>query len=310
MLVVIKSQLLMRRVTMTDQLSIVQYVSNENVQKNIQEVLRERTPQFITSMVSLVNSNASLKACDKQSVMAACLVAASLNLPINPSLGLAYIIPYGNIAQFQIGWKGLVDLAIRTKRYKHINVVDVREGELGKKDMLKGTIQFHWIEDEEERNKAKVIGYVSYFELMEGFEKILYMTVDQLEKHAKKYSQSYRKNSPNMNQWRDDFDSMAKKTVLKLLINRFGPKNAELERALEADQAAIDERGTKYIDNPPVNPIEEAEQKEHDRIKAFIENAKTLGELQLCSESVEDPNSVNSDLLDLYNEKKKELSKK
>lgn len=292
---------------MSDQLkdtSIAQYVNQDAVLKNIQDVLRDRTPQFITSMVSLVNSNDALRACDKKSVMAACLTAAALNLPVNPSLGMAYIIPYGGVAQFQIGWKGLIDLAIRTKRYKHINVVDIREGELGKKDMLKGTIQFNWIEDDEEREKAKIVGYVSYFELMEGFEKILYMTVEKLDAHAMKYSQSYKRNSPKMNQWRDDFDGMAKKTVLKLLINRFGPKNAELEKALEADQASLDERGRHYVDNRPPKPEDVASEKELERIRAHINRSRTIAELEQCEESIAD-----DDVRKLYKEKKAELLK-
>lgn len=293
---------------MTDSTSIAQYIKQDAVVKNIQDVLRDRTPQFITSMVSLVNSNDALKACDKKSIMSACLTAAALNLPVNPSLGMAYIIPYGGVAQFQIGWKGLVDLAIRTKRYRHINVTEVREGEMGRENPLKGTIEFNWITDRGERAKAKIIGYVAYFELMEGFEKILYMNSEQLEEHAKKYSQSYKRNSPKMNQWRDDFDGMAKKTVLKLLINRFGPKNAELERALDADQAAIDERGLKYPDNTPVKPEDEADAREVERIKKFIASATSIVKLEECEEAVN--GSEDDELIELFVAKKKELQKK
>lgn len=289
------------------ELSITQYVNQDAVLKNIQDVLKERSPQFVTSMVSLVNSSEQLKSCDKKSIMAACLTAAALNLPVNPSLGMAYIIPYGGIAQFQIGWKGLVDLAIRTKRYKHINVSDVREGEFGQEDPLRGTIQFNWISNREERAKAAVIGYVGYFQLTEGFEKILYMSVDELEVHATKYSQSYRNKSSKTNQWRDDKPGMSKKTVLKLLINRFGPKNAELRQALEADQSAIDERGGKYVDNQPVDHEAEADRKERERIERFMKNATTVEQLEKCEEalfSMED----NSDLLELFKERKEQLS--
>lgn len=290
------------------ELTITQYVNQEQVLSNIQDVLRDRTPQFITSLVSLVNSNEALKRCDRKTVLAACLTAASLNLPTNPSLGMAYIIPYGEVAQFQIGWKGLVELAIRTKRYRFINAVEVREGELGEEDPLRGLIEFNWIKDREERSKSKVIGYVGYFELTEGFQKMLYMTNDELEAHAKKYSQSYRANSKKMNQWRDDFDGMAKKTVLKLLINRFGPKSAELERAIEADQAVIDGDRVNYLDNRKLSAEELAELKEKERIENHINNSKTADELEQCQDAVFE--AGDEQLNELYANKRKELEKK
>ncbi len=289
-------------------LSITQYINNDLVQKNIQDVLKDRTPQFIASVVSLVNANEALNNCDRKSVLSACLTAAALNLPTNPSLGMAYIIPYGNVAQFQIGWKGLVELAVRTRRYKFINAVEVREGELGEEDPLRGTIEFNWIKDRKERSQAKIIGYVGYFELIEGFQKMLYMTVDELEAHANKYSQSYKNKSSKTNQWRDDFDGMAKKTVLKLLINRFGPKSAELRTALEADQAVIDGEKLNYIDNKKLTPEEEADMKEKERIRKFITEAKTLANLSACNTAVYD--SEDQELIDMYEARVKELEGK
>ena len=197
-----------------------------------------------------------LAGCKPESVLTAALTAASLDLPINQNLGFAYLIPYknkgGEVCQFQMGYKGFIQLAQRSGYYKTINATDVREGEMTGFDRLSGELSFEWLDDAE-RSKAKVVGYVAYFQLLNGFEKSLFMTTEELEKHAMKYSKNYAKYKTGL--WADNFDSMAKKTVLKLLISKFGPLNTQLEDAIQKDQTADDE----YVDNPNKVEVVDAE---------------------------------------------------
>ena len=197
------------------------YLEMDSVKKSIKNVLGSKAQQFVTSMIAVVNSNTKLQEADKKSIINACMTAAALDLPINPNLGFAYIIPYndknsGLVAQFQIGYKGIIQLALRSKEYKTINVTDVRQGEYSGINRLSGEYSFNWIEDQKEREKLPIIGYVAYFSLHSGFSKALYMTAEELKKHAMKYSKTMKKGYGN---WVDDFDSMAKKTPLKLLVS-------------------------------------------------------------------------------------------
>ena len=237
-------------------LSIAQYVRQDAVSKRLNELLGKRAPQFVTSLVSAVNANTLLAGCKPESVLTAALTAASLDLPINQNLGFAYLIPYknktGEVCQFQMGYKGFIQLAQRSGYYKTINATDVREGEMTGFDRLSGELSFEWL-DGAERSKAKVVGYVAYFQLLNGFEKSLFMTTEELEKHAQKYSKNYAKYKTGL--WADNFDSMAKKTVLKLLISKFGPLNTQLEDAIQKDQTADDE----YVDNPNKVEVVDAE---------------------------------------------------
>lgn len=223
------------------------YVRNEGVQKRISELLDKRAPQFTTSLVTAVNENAKLAECEPQSVLNAALTAASMDLPINQNLGFAYLIPYntksGNVCQFQMGYKGFIQLAQRSGYYKTINVTDIRKGEIKGRDRIKGTIEFDFIEDDKQRDKEPIVGYVAYFELLNGFEKMLYMSAEQIEQHAKRFSKSYKYGG---GLWKDDFDSMASKTVLKQLISKFGPLNTQLQEAVIKDQTVDGE----YVDNP------------------------------------------------------------
>lgn len=266
---------------MNQNLSIAQYVAQEAVKDNIQQVLKDKTPQFIASVTSLVNSNEALKNADKQSVLLACLTAASLDLPINQNLGFAYIIPYndrktGNsVAQFQMGYKGFIQLAMRSGQFRTINVNDVRDGEIKNHNRLTGEIEFEWI-DGDEREKLPVIGYVAYMKLLNGFEKILYMTKKQLQAHGVKFSKSFKK---GFGLWKDDFDSMAKKTVIKLLLAKYAPMTVNMQTATLSDQAIIRDDGYEYADNAPVDIDEINNSKENDRVLKHIENAKDFVEL-------------------------------
>lgn len=172
-------------------------------------------------------------------------------MPINPSLGFSYIVPFKNQAQFQIGYKGIVQLALRTGQYKTINAGAVCEGQIQEIDFVTGEII------RGEKISDEIVGYVAYFELLNGFHKSLYMTVDEIDEHAKKYSQSYNydlKSGRKSSVWSSNFHAMACKTVLKLLLSKFGiisidQQGLDIIKALQADQAVISENGLKYIDN-------------------------------------------------------------
>lgn len=254
--------------------SIQAYVRSSEVQERISSLLDDRASDFTSSLMSVVNANPVLQQCEPSSVVKAAIMAASMRLPINPGLGFAYIIPYQNKkkskttnekgievwtetrnweAQFQLGYKGFVQLAMRSNQYKTINVTDVRDGEYKGTNRVTGKVQFKWNKDEVARNKLPVVGYLAYFKTRAGFEKMRYMSVEELRAHAKQYSQSYKK---GYGLWVDNFDSMATKTVLKLLISKFGPMSTDMANALEADQAAADEDGFKYVDNEKKKPEE------------------------------------------------------
>lgn len=248
------------------------YIRSGAVQGSIEQTLKDRSDDFTTSLLTVINGNPVLQECDAQEVVRTALKAASMHLPIDPALGLAYIIPYQNSKkireeytdakglvryrdawikkyepQLQIGWKGFVQLALRTRLYKTINVTDVREGEYSGQNRLTGAIMFDWVDDNAEREKLAVAGYVAYFQLHDGFEKILYMSSDELENHAKQYSKSYQKGN---GKWVDDKPNMSKKTVVKLLISKWGPQSTEIQKALRADQAAMGEDDSyNYVDN-------------------------------------------------------------
>jgi recombination protein RecT len=252
---------------MNKNLSVVKYVRAESVTKRVNELLGKRAPQFVTSLVTAVNENQKLATCEPQSVLNAALTAASMDLPINQNLGFAYLIPYknktGEVCQFQMGYKGFIQLAQRSGYYKTINVTEVKDGEINAHDRLSGEIEFEWIKDVSEREKSTTVGFVAYFKLLNGFEKSMYMTVEETEAHAQKYSKNYAKWNSGL--WKDDFDAMSKKTVLKLLISKYGPLNTQLQEALAKDQAIVDEDGVEYSDNPKNKPELSDEQK--DEIK-------------------------------------------
>lgn len=243
---------------MTDEImkkapAIKDLIHNEEFVKKAQDTLGSGTQQFMSSILSLVNSDKLLANCNSYELYNCCLMAAALKLPFNKDLGQAWIVPFGGKPQLQIGWKGFVQLAQRSGEFKTINASDVKEGEIDNIDRLSGEITFNWIQDDAKRVKAETIGYFAYFKLSNGFEKTLYMTMAELEAHAKKYSQTYKK---GYGIWKDNFDAMAKKTVLKLILSRYAPLSVDMQRAIELDQS--DANG-EYIDNKPILDIEEAE---------------------------------------------------
>lgn len=238
-------------------MTLTQYVRQDAVNERINELLGSRAPQFITSLVAAAGAS-GLNDCEPSSVVSAALIAASMDLPINQNLGFAYLIPYKDrknnvtICQFQMGYKGFIQLAQRSGFYKTINATDVREGELVSMNRLAGEPVFEWLDDEK-REKANVVGYIAYFKLLNGFEKSLYMSVDALTNHATKYSKNYAKFKSGM--WAEDFDAMAKKTVIKLLLSKFGPLSTQLQEAIQHDQTIDGE----YADAPERVEVVDAE---------------------------------------------------
>lgn len=230
------------------------FIKDDNVQKMIHERLQKRAGQFTTSLLSLVNANANIAACKPVTIVQAALTAASLDLPINQNLGFAYIVPYKNHgvmeAQFQMGWKGFVQLAQRSGKFQTINTTDVREGEVKTRDRMTGELVFEWITDDAERNKKPIVGYLAYFELLNGFKKSLYMTKAEVEKHAGRYSQAYKNRGGKFKSpWESDFDLMAQKTAIKLLLSKWAPLSTEMQEAVAADQSVDDGNGKRYLDN-------------------------------------------------------------
>lgn len=221
-------------------------LSQDSIKKRFEQVLGKKAAGFMSSVISAVNANPELRKADPITVVSAAAVAASLDLPINPSLGFAHIVPYAGRAQFQMGWRGFVQLGMRSGQYKTINTCVVYEGELIASNRFTGEMYF----DEKQRTSDKVIGYVSYFKLMNGFEKYLYMTIEQVQAHGKQYSKSY--SSPK-GKWQTDFEAMALKTPLKLLLSRWGILSIEMQTAVQLDQATvktIDGSSYTYDDNP------------------------------------------------------------
>ena len=243
-------------------------INGESSQNYIKKVLGNRSQEFTTSLLSIVGGNPLLQECTTQSLMTTAMKAASLNLPLDPNLGLAYPVPYDNSkkekrggqwvvidvikeAQFQIGAKGFIQLALRSGQFEYLNVRDVREGEIVGEDFLSGMLQFKSL-PLNERHKAPVVGYVAYFKLLNGFQKMLFMTNEELLDHAKEHSASYKADLQYKMQkslWNTNFKAMAEKTVIKLLISKYAPMSIQLQDAIKADQAVFDESGRPhYVD--------------------------------------------------------------
>lgn len=246
--------------------TFMQTTGNKLVANTLQD--EKRRTQFVANIISAVSSNPTLKECDQVSIVSAALQAESLHFPINNSLGYVYLVPYndkkkGKVAQFQIGYKGYIQLAIRSGQYKSINVVEVKEGELGEYDPLNGQ-KFNWIKDYEKRKAAKTIGYVGQFELVNGFKTQLYISYEEMLDHADTYSQAFSKDTYLQVQngtykgeawklssyWYKDFDSMSKKTVLRQLLSKWGIMSVEMQDAYIKDQAELKANGDyDYIDS-------------------------------------------------------------
>lgn len=212
----------------------------ESVKNRFAEVLDKGAPAFISAILAIYNGNFALQKCDAKSILGAAGLAATLKLSITPSLGHAYILPYRGQATFILGYKGLIQLAHRTGKYTRIHAGAVREGQIRGIDVLTGEPIIG------EKISDDIVGYIAYFKLNNGFEKSLYMSKNEVEEHAKKYSQSYGSSS---SPWTKNFNEMANKTVLKLLLNRWGILSADMVTAIQADQSVVDKNSFTYVDN-------------------------------------------------------------
>ena len=231
--------------------TLQQLLNSAGIKRRFEELLDNAAPSFISSILTIFNSNPKLRECNPNSILTAAGIAAALKLPINPGLGFAHIVPYKGQATFQIGAKGFVQLAMRSGQYRTLNSGAVREGQIADIDFVTGEII------RGEKISDKIVGYLAYMELINGFKKSLYMTVEELQAHAEKYSMSYAydmRSGRKTSVWSTNFDAMAKKTVLKKLLSNYGvisidQQSAALATALQADQAAITEEGFRYVDN-------------------------------------------------------------
>lgn len=238
-------------------LGLTSYLTQDAVKNQINEVIGGKNGQrFISSIVSAVNNNPQLAQCTNQSILSGALLGESLKLSPSPQLGQYYLVPFkdknkGLVAQFNLGYKGYIQLAIRSGQYKKLNVLAIKEGELVKFDPLNEEIEVNLIENEEEREKAQTIGYYAFLEYINGFRKAIYWSRARMEAHALKYSAGYRAKK-GCTFWEKDFDAMAYKTMLRQLISKWGIMSIDMQSAIDADTALINEDGTKvYVDNEP-----------------------------------------------------------
>lgn len=234
------------------QVTLQEFLGQDAVKKQMKALLKDRAGYFAMALVQVVDGNEQLQNAEPQSIFNAGIASAILGLPIEKNLGFSYIVPYKDKAQFQIGYKGFIQLALRTGRYKLINSTAIKEGEIKLKNRLTGEIDFNFIEDDDLRDTLKTVGYASYIEFNNGFRNTLYMSMKQVQAHAQKYSKSFGyKNSV----WTTNFDAMALKTVLKLNLAKFGALSVDFEKALQLDGATINkvqDNGTleaEYSDN-------------------------------------------------------------
>jgi recombination protein RecT len=246
--------------------TVKQLLNAPATQARFREILRDRAPQFMSSIVNLVNSDPNLQKCEPMSIIAACMVAATMDLPIDKNLGYAWIVPYKDnktgrtVAQFQLGYKGYVQLALRTGQYRYINVIEVYKGELKKYNRLTEELEI----DESARESDEVIGYAAFFELLNGFKKTVYWPKEKVIAHRDRFSKQ-----KDGKVWREDFDAMAMKTVLKNMLAKWGILSIEMQKAVTTDEATPVTEGAEdpmdvewqYVDQD-AEDTEQAEQTE------------------------------------------------
>ena len=268
------------------------FLAQDAMKKKINEMVGgEKGQQFVTSIISAVSTNPQLAECDNASIVSAALLGQALNLSPSPQLGQYYMVPFNDnkrgckVAQFQIGYKGYIQLAIRSGQYKKLNVLAIKEGGLKKYDPLNEEIEVELIENEEEREKATTIGYYAMFEYLNGFRKTIYWSKEKMEAHALKYSMGYRAKK-GYTFWEKDFDGMAFKTMLRQLISKWGIMSIEMQQAVERDMAAINTDGTyDYVDNEtePVDAIiqQQEDNEQEEQAKTTISNSTETKEVSM-----------------------------
>jgi recombination protein RecT len=288
----------------------------ENKDK-FKEMLGDNAMSFLYSALQLVQKDFELSKADPQSILNSVSAIASMNLLIDPSFGQAFIGTYKvkvglvwkTFAQCQIGYKGLIELGHRSNQFKGLNTDDVRKDEYIGTDRMTGITEFNWNQDQDARKKLPIVGYIAYFKLTNGFEKSLFMTIKEMTDHGRKWSKNFNDKDCG---WQKDFDGMGKKTVLKLLLDKYAPKSTEMKKAIRFDQAIIDDmdgNNLNYADNPnnvPKLTLEESNRLiVQKRTLDFIANAKTINQLESCFEALIDDETKNA-----YQEKMKIFAKK
>lgn len=255
-------------------------LSAPSVKAKFEELLGKRAPQFMTSITTVVQNNALLQKADVNSIVMGAATAASMDLPLNPALGYAALVPFnskdGCYAQLHVMANGLVELAMRSGQVQSLIAEEVLEGQLVKKNKFTGDYVF----DEDAKKSDKIIGYMAYIRLSNGFEKYEYMTVEEIKSHAQKFSQTFKRGG---GVWRDNFSAMAKKTVLRKILTKWCPKSLQMQQAIVYDQSVV--RGdinnmenveADYMDNnPTVEPVEFVEVVEDGVIENSNENKET-----------------------------------
>lgn len=225
-------------------------VKQDNVQKRFADVLGKSAPAFISSVVSTVNNTPALQKCDPSSILSAAINAATLKLSVNPNLGQAYLVPYNSQCQLQIGWKGLIQLAQRSKRYKSITAAAVFDGEIRSFNKFTEEVTFG------DKVSDKLVGFFARFELIDGFAKSMYWSTSDMEQHALKFSKSYRydkQNNRNSSLWSSNFEAMGIKTLLRRLLSQYGPMSIDdnaMALALTEEPLMAAEEEEQTIDVP------------------------------------------------------------
>ena len=272
-----------------------------SVTAKFQEMLGKRAPQFMTSITSVVQNNALLQKADVNSIIMGAAVAASMDLPLNPNLGYAALVPFnskdGCFAQVQIMIKGWTELFLRSGQCQAIVCETVYEGQLVKKNKFTG----EYIFDEDAKKSDKIIGFMAYFKLTNGFEKYDYMTVEEVKAHAQKFSQTYRKGGGI---WREHFEAMGQKTVLKRLLTKYAPKSLEMQQMAIFDQSIVkgnienlNDAVAEYADNPKATnaqaptDYQEVDEQEVEEVKV-VEPAKVEEAVEEKTPVVETPKDI------------------
>jgi len=279
----------------------------DDVMAKFNEILGKKSTGFVTSVLQVTSQNSLLAKAEPNTILQAAMVAATLDLPINNNLGFAYIIPYNEkvkgengqpdtwrtVAQFQMGAKGFVQLALRSGQFKTISYSAIYDGQLVEQNPLTG-----FVFDFTVKPVGDPIGYAAFFSLINGFEKTLYMSVDELKKHGTSYSQTFKK---GYGQWKDNFDAMCKKTVIKLLLSKFAPLSIEMQSSVKMDQGIIRNAETEDISYTDAEPLQ-IESKETERVMHLIEDCTTIAELENYRTLV-----TNDTIEGIFNQKYREL---
>ena len=286
----------------TQQQTAKSLFSSPAVIQKLEGMLGGRTKGFITNVLQVVQNNSLLAKADPMTVLTSAATAASMNLSVNPSLGEAYIVPFKGQASFQVGWKGLVQLAQRTGQYHRINVVEVYANQFKGFNSLTEELDA----DMTIEGAGAIVGYAAYFRLTNGFEKLEYWSRAKMTAHAKKFSQSYQRGSGVWADGEDGFTAMAKKTALKSVLSKYGIKSIEMQTAVQADQAVVTEDGTfKYVDNTIDIEADNAAEEDARAIQ-FIEKCTTIEDLDHLEESLPE---IRTGVAEAFEMKRKELTK-